>query len=617
MAYLDLNAPSGPSAMENSNELDTMSPEERADFELVKKLYEEGVQARKEFDSKWEEWFQWYKGKQENKFEAPGKSMVSVNVIRATIQSILPILTDADPGFAVDPQEPRDYQFADVLGKVCTSIWDRRDCRTTVQSALLDAMIRSAGIIKVPWNWELEDGLGDVDPQAIDPNNLFVPKCAEDFNKNCPWVIEQLYKPLGDVRKKFPGREIKADSGKGDKAVTAKNTTEVSLVSPVDQKSKLPAAPSVQPGDYMMVRVWECWIAADAVDEFEEYFDDKSQAQAWKRKYPRGKLITVLPDQKIHLQGVENPYEDGKQPYVRIVDTRLPRQFWGEGEAEPLQDMQKVLNKTFRTILEYMHLMGNPVWKIPSTSGVDPSRITNQIGMALMYEGERPPERDIPPPLPPYILQFLDHVKAFVDVISGVQDVTQGRKPIGVTAAEAIQTLDEAAQTRIRLKERNLNTGIKQLGELMVSRVMQFYTTPRVIKITGTGSWPEFFEFHVSDAGEGRKSFVAQQYQFDEANRQYLPSNDIMQGEPSKGVFDVVVRSGASMPQRKAQLANLALKLATTPADPNAMIDREELLDKLDWPNKEEVIRRMDEKQAQAAAMMPPPGAPPAPPPAG
>ena len=78
-----------------------------------------------------------------------------------------------------------------------------------------------------------------------------------------------------------------------------------------------------------------------------------------------------------------------------------------------------------------------------------------------------------PHTIPEYIFQFYGEMQKMIDQISGLHDVTQGRKPIGITAAKAISTLQEAAQTRIRLKERNLQVSLTQLGYLVVNTMMQ------------------------------------------------------------------------------------------------------------------------------------------------
>ncbi len=349
-----------------------------------------------------------------------------------------------------------------------------------------------------------------------------------------------------------------------------------------------------------------------------------------KKKYPNGKLITVIPQQRLLLQCVPNPYKDGKKPFVRFVDSILPRQFWGEGETEPLMDIQKQINKVLATIMDYMNLTGNPIWFNPSSSGVDSTQITNAMGQVISYtpgpHGEKP-ERDVPPPLPTYYFEFLQNLFKIADTISGIQDITQGRKPIGVTAAQAIDTLQEAAQTRIRLKERNMNSSLGQMGRLMISRVLQFYSTPRVIKITGTSEWPEFMQFHVQDVldeqqqSTGQVQSVTTPYTMSQgptgAPAGYTAGSPTL-SQPSRGMFDIKIQSGTAMPTAKAQQGNLAIKLYEMQPP---IIDQEAVLDAVDFPNKDQVQQRMQQRaaaQAQAQAMNPNPeggqnGPPPTP----
>lgn len=609
--YLDTNAQPEPT----QGAVD-QQPEEKAEVKFVLDRWEEGKEARKEYDKDWEKFREYYKGRTYKNRIAGGKAEAGFNIIRSTIQSTIPILTDSRPGFTALPKDPTDYAFAKNVSAVVEHVWENRTMDHTLVEILMDALILSGGIAKVTWNADLEDGLGDVDVPCIDPNDIFIPKNAVDFDKNCPWVIHRTTKKVGYLRSKFPdvADQIHADTGgSSDKQKNKATDGDVQLVSPVDTKSRVAPPYTPQPGDDQLVEVLECWIDAEGLDEYEAMFEKGEENPiGYKKKYPNGKLVTVIPQSRLLLQCVPNPYKDGKKPFVRFVDTILPRQFWGEGETEPLITSQQMINKVVSTIMDYMNLTGNPVWMNPTTSGVDSTQITNAIGQVIPYtpgpNGERP-ERDIPPPLPSYYFEFLQNLLRMSDTISGIQEVTQGRRPAGVTAAQAIDTLQEAAQTRIRLKERNMNGSLAQMGSLMVSRILQFYTTPRAIKITGNTEWPEFFQFHVQDVmGEdgqptGQVQSVTTPYTMTDEKTGYQPGQTVATA-PSRGLFDIKIQSGTAMPTAKAERGNLAMALYNMQPP---VIDQEAVLDAVDFPDKDQVKQRMDlraqqEAQAQQAA---------------
>jgi hypothetical protein len=607
---LDIMAQPDPQAAVTS----TGDQEAQKDVQLVLRRLEEGKKAREKFDGNWDEYRAYYKGEQW-KDQKNRKNRPVTNIVRPVVQTILPIMTDNQPGFNVTGKKPQDFQFAETIQKVDEDMWERRGWNHTLIEKLMDACIIGTGIAKVTWNNDLEDGLGDVDVQRVDPKEIYVPKNAVDFDKNCPWAIHKPLRRLSEIKRRFPEFADQLTPDSGAELETSKSETysgRVELVSPVDRKSPIQPYSATAWDDAQEIEIAEMWAESEEMEEFEEEDGEGGKMKGQRKKYPQGCVITVAVKQKLRLQKIPHPYKDGRKPFVRYVDTIVPGQFWGEGEIEPLMPVQKIINKTVSNILDYMNMCANPVWLVPKSAGINPDKITNAMGLILPYEGDQAPRRDIPPPLPSAFFEFYQAMTQFTDVVSGVHDVTNGRNPTGITAAQAIQTLQEAAQTRIRLKERNLNVSLDQLGTLITSRVLQFYREPRIAKVADAKGWPQYFEYFIEDvpAAPGVDGQPGQPGGYvmnrrditvDPATGQTQSANDYQKSAPTEGLFDVKVTAGSSLPFVKAQRSDLAFKLLDAGA-----IDTQEVLETVDWPNVEEVEQRMQKAKAGKPTSEPP-----------
>jgi len=591
---------------------------EKSDLEayaLVMRLFEEGKKARKEYDGEWPKYRDFYNGNQWDKTRPAYRASPVINICRPDVQTVLPIMTDTEPGFNVAPREPSDFGFSKTLNEVVGDWWNKYSMSMTLINVLMDQAIYDAGIWKIVWDEDLEDGLGDVKVEAVDPERIYVPKDAIDFNRQCPWVIHELFRPAGKLARLNPDHaeailRLTGESPQTSETANNPKDTTVHVVSPVDKPAHIKSTESLIGGtdESRNVRVLECWLDDYATEEM----DLEDGTKETRRKYPKGRMIQVLPEGKIVTYDGENPYE-GEKPFVRFVDTMRSRCFWGEGLIGPKMECQRIVNKIVANVMDYMTMMSNPVWVIDTNSGVDADNITNQIGLVIEKVPGTEVRRDVPPPLPAYYFQFYDTMLRFGDQVNGVHDVTQGRKPAGITAASAIQTLEEAAQTRIRLKERNLAASLHQAARLIVSRMLQFYDKPRVVKIAGKGGeWPEFFDFYVKKTEDGKYAYSKRGYTVDKATMQATPDANWQESTPSRGMFDLTVVTGVALPFMKSRMGDLALTLFDKKIN-----DEQDVLDKLDYPDKEQLLqRKLEAAQAQPGAPTPGqqgPGMPPMP----
>ena len=594
---MDINENAGP--IQGAEQGQSADSKERDEVQAIKKLFESAKKGRAEYDGKWPIRWKFYKGEQ---WEGTTDKPV-MNICRSTVQSMLPLLTDAKPGINVSAPEPNDYPFAMAIGKVIEAWWEKPGVNMAhiLLEPLMDMSIYDYGICKVFWDAEAENGAGDIRVKRVSPDDVFVNREAKDFDKDCYYVIERQRPTLAWLKRKFPDKAafIKSDSSKQDSQKN-EDVNEITLVSPTDQKYPIINQGTINESDCReTAEIWECWIDSE---ELEEYQDEKQQT-AYKKKYPGGKLITLLPNQNVVLQSIDNPYKHGKKPYVRFVDAILPGKFQGEGEIEALMGQQKVVNKILDNLIKHTTLTSNPVWLNQTDSGVDSNDITNDVALVIEADDINKIKRDIPPAAQAGQLDVYQMALRNCEIVSGINDVSQGRRPVGITAGIAIESLQEASQTRIRLKERNLQVSLSKMGLMLAELIMQYYTSPRVAKITGQNQqWPTFFEYFFEQKPDGyyanMKPYDLQKDANGQPTGQYLPGNYGTIG-PSKGVFDVKIQSGTSMPFNKTERMNLAMKLRQ-----QGDLSREGLFNSLEWPEAAQELQRMqaeDQQKAQAA----------------
>ena len=193
----------------------------------------------------------------------------------------------------------------------------------------------------------------------------------------------------------------------------------------------------------------------------------------------------------------------------------------------------------------------------PKDSGVKNSELTNYPGIlnpsnTMVAQGIRYMD---PPQIPADLIKALEIYKDLFFLVSGSFDLeqaqTQGRE---VIAYKAIAALLERATTMLKGKLRNYGKMIRYRGRMYISHVQNWYLEPRYITYEDEGQ---------------------------DASKVIVGRNLIT---PAK----LVVVSGSTMPISKVQEREEALALFQMQA-----IDVEELLKKLDWPDRKTVLKRL------------------------
>jgi hypothetical protein len=628
---IDEHQPRNPENVKDSHSTYEPTPEEKKAIKLVERLFEKAKRHRALYDDKWLEYYRMFRGKQWSSQRPSFRHSEVVNLIFRTIQSSVPIQVDARPKFEFLPQEPADMPLSEILNQVAESDWTKGNWGEQLLEVVYDSNFYGTGLSKMVVK-EIRGKLKTI-YESIDPLYCYPDPDARDCNKECGFFVyaypTDVKKIKGDYpdKKKFIKPDV-IDLMKGSKS----DIGQVKFRSPVDNKVVMETTNNVDLADKDKALLITCWISPEyLVDDYDEKEvktidpetgEEKSEFQQLA-KYPNGRKIVIC--NGVLLEDRDNGYDDAEIPYQRYPNYILPREFWGMSEVEQLEGPQKVFNKMVSFALDVMTLMGNPIWKVHSSTGIDTENLVNRPGLIVEWDGEKEPTREEGTQLQPYVLQMIDRMAEWFDSVAGTQDVSRGVQPSGVTAASAISSLQEAAQTRIRQKSRNLDFYLQSLGQQWLSRVFQFRTAPEIYRITGQDNVQQYFRMHVEHydkmemktqpvldpmgqpvldemgqpmtqevqvpTGETGKKMHVQPY---EATGQYDPMKakqyEIM------GKFDVKVSTGSSLPFAKSEKEQKLLNYFD-----RGIIDAEEVLKGSDYPNWQAVLQRVQQAQMQAA----------------
>lgn len=577
--------------------------DEKKTIQLVDMLYSKAKKYRKRYDQKWIDYYKMFRGRQWKEVRPSYRHSEVINMVFQTIQSMVPTLTDSRPKLEFLPTIPNQFELADILTKVAENDWIHNNWLEVLTEILYDSHFYGTGIGFCSFDEKANMGLGNIEFESADPFYFFPDPQARDINgKRTKYVIYAEPTDITELKKKYkdnPNAQYIAadiiDFAQGDKA----DIYQVMFKSPVDSKLMVEGPSgydSIAKNQTLKITVYfkdddfeeeeKIELKEDGTPMLDETGAPKVGEVVQKLKYPNGRKIVVAGG--VLLEDGPMEFDDGLFPYVRLTNYVLPREFWGMGEVDQLEGPQKTLNKMVSFALDVMTLMGNPIWVVDDTSGVDTDNLFNKPGLIIEKTAGSDVHREPGVELQPFVLQLIDRYKAYIDGVSGESDLSRGVEPRDPMSGDAIQSIQEAQQTRLRLKSRHIDSFLQDFGKLYLSRVFQYYSVPRIVRVSGDDNADKYFYFHVEKLVDenGDTKRIANITTHD---------NQVKTIE-IQGDFDVRVSTGSTLPFSKDEKANKSFNLFKL-----QVIDDEELLKNLDYPNYQAVLARVNQKKAQNA----------------
>ena len=527
--------------MSDNSKKYTPTEKERKLVEWVYSKFKQAYVAKAPLMDKWKEYMSAYKGTYfQNKNLPDYKSNEISNHVFSTIETIRPIMTDNNPKFLAVPSTPAGMEFSADVQTALDYEWDREKMPLKLPAQLIPMLVYGNAVWFVQWDGK--DGeYGNISIKPVDPFNIFPDPLAESID-NSEFLVYATYRNANQIKQQFPEKAS---------AIEGSRITMSELVAERDNNDTQDA------NQVLILEMWcRDWVTMD------ETIEGKKQL-----KYPKGRVITCLPELGILLSDKKNPYKDGKFPFVLMKNYDIPFEFWGVGEVEQIMSPQHYVNELTNQIIDNAKNTANMQWIIDKNSGIGQGKLTNRPGLVIRKTPGSEVRRDTPPAMPNYVREQIEVLKKDIQDISGVFDSLKGEQQGSVTAASAILALQEASQARIRLKIKLMEASLSELAQIVYSRMQQFWKLDRWVRVTDVEGNPSFREI----------------------------GTQVLQND-----YDLKVMAGSTMPVNRNAMLDLMIRLAQTNGEDGLpLVDRKAVLEFLPTGDKKAITDRFAELQAQ------------------
>lgn len=606
-------------------EPEVSSPEDQHEENIVKnveRLFRQSQGATKNIRSEWPENYKFVvQGQQWNIRRPKWRFSESLNILWANIMTEVGIQTDGRPKVDFRASEPSDFQFAEVLKDINDTNWNKPlntgfGWSRKLQTAIFKSKLYHVVHAEIKWDTKMEDGLGDVKFDILDPYGCYWdPVASNIFDSR--YFIYARPRPTEELKKKYPDKAKKikpdvADMGRPstdgiddhdlDRFFTTTGPSNTLESEKVDRQEG-------RFGGEEMTMLTRVWLKDDAVIEIERDMDEVDEQGnpkkefVLKKKYPKGRYLEIANNMILKEEGENgesdpkdpNIYEDGLFPICPLVNYDYG-EYAGENEVTHQRGPQRLVNYTLSHIMDQFKMGSNPQKLVNERSAKVMKKLTNEPGLTLSVPDVNDVRWESGPGIAAGSFNLVDVLMGAFDKVGGLQDSTRGAPQPGVTSGLMLEGFVEAAQTRPRLKNRSVDDFLTQMGHLCASRYLEFYTANRVFRMTSKEGFPKFIEFFITDEGGERVADVS--------TTVLDPEQGPIQSQEqlsAKGIPDVMPVSGSNLPFAKAQKTATALDLHGRGA-----ITLESMLDAINWPNAQEEAKKAQEEQQAALASQQP-----------
>jgi hypothetical protein len=455
-------------------------------------LYRKAESHRQRYEPQWYLNLAYYQGNQWVGWDGNGifQPVVPKNRLRLVDNRIQPIvrtevakMTKSRPSFVAAPRtaDDSDARAAKLSEFGLEYQWSYQRLTPKQRQALLWSRITGAGFWKICWDRgkgdEFEvvlgvDGeplldeygapvrrdsvagevevkklaVGDIHVELKTPFEIYVdPLATEDGLESARWVIEKAVRSPSYLKERY----------------------KVDIEPDADAPQGITESRTASTGGREGVNVYEYWSRPSPEE-------------------PRGKHVVWVKGQT--LLNEDNPYDD--LPYVMFRGIPVPGRFWPDSVVSQLISPQTELNKIISSIAENAQRIGNPAILKSRQANVE---WTGAIAEEIFFDDTMPnsvPQFLQVPEIPGYVRERIDRIETSMREISGQHEVTHGQVPTGVTAASAINLLQEQDDTRLGPDITDMEHSITLAGRMILKLMAKYYTDERTMRIAGEdGRW--------------------------------------------------------------------------------------------------------------------------------
>lgn len=412
-----------------------------------------------------------------------------INRIRPIIRTEISRLTSQKPSATVVPatSEDKDMAAAQAGEQIWDSIYRSQKIGMKFRQAILWTLCTGNGYIKSYWDpqkkskqWKPMDSQmaaiakqmgvqaenppdGDFCYEMVTPFHLFVPDMMQEDIEDQPYVIQ--------IQTRSP-EWIKLNYG----ITVEANTMEASDILS-DSFLNLVGAGEFKRDSVMC---YEVWIKPGNVEFM-----------------PQGGMFTIVGPHLV--QFVEgNPYIHQQFPFTKIPHIPTGR-FYADSVITDLVTIQREYNRTRGQITENKNAMAHERL-LAAKGSIVASKITTEPGQVIEYNLGYPVPTPMPMQnLPAHVMQELDRLLMDFEDISGQHQVSKGQVPSGVTAATAINFLQEQDESMLSTTYHGIEEAFEKIGFQTLSYVKQYWDLPRQVKVTGKDQTFNVLSFRGAD----------------------------------------------------------------------------------------------------------------------
>lgn len=410
-------------------------------------------------------------------FKVPkGATKLKFGLPMAIIETIMPIVKDFMPSFDVMAIDKNDQWFADKMQARKNEVLREIDFEDTFLNGVHDSKVYSNGLIYLAPNFDTNKKYIGMKAEGVDIYTWFPSPDATgmDIRTEAEYHIFITPMTVNRILIKY-GITVQAEGFIDDFKCFR-------FVEGAEQ-------PNLNRMNIALIK--EC------------YRMDPDTA-----KYPNGRVSVWVLNRMIH----DGPIK-GRIPYFMIPNYKTVHSLFAMSETELVRTQVKCLNQVMSALADSINKTGNPIrkvmrswWakKMKAIAGVAGEEVVVDKQSDIMWEN--------PPNVPKYVFEFVNLLMKLTDVVTGIHDVTEGRKPAGIESGRAILALQEAAQARIRYQiSKTYAKVMKDMGRYVIDILQEYDEEARQIRIEAENGGYTYVEYdpvglyQIKEDGEAEK----------------------------------------------------------------------------------------------------------------